>query len=113
MNSTDPNSSNPEYIGDLRRARKEYRCGAIREAGCSKKILAGDVYFCLTEKIGERFKTYRYCLDCAQELHPNLLKSSTNNVKSYLKQKAVGVRFKRAVFAERQSRYLRRRSSPP
>jgi very-short-patch-repair endonuclease len=102
-----------EYSGDLRKARKNYRCGAIREISCVKQILSGDIYFSLTEKKGLKFRAYRYCLDCAQELYPELVKSSSEEVKGRPKQRAVGVRFKRAVFAERQSRYFRRRGTPP
>jgi very-short-patch-repair endonuclease len=101
------------YRGDVHRAQKEFRCGTIRKEGCSTKILKGDVYFCLIEKTGDQFRTYRYCLDCAHTLYPDLVKQASQEIKNASKQKMVGTRFKRAVFAERQSQYMRRRSTPP
>jgi very-short-patch-repair endonuclease len=71
-----------EYDPRISKARGDYICAGTKSNPCSRSILRGDRYFCLTIIRGKSYRTVRYCLECAALLYPDMIAAGVQRIKS-------------------------------
>ena len=82
----------------IRTARKQYRCESGPYGVCNKIINVGDTYFAYTLISPTRYKTRKYCLECAQLHHRDLLQRASALIKNPKKQKTARAKLGRVKF---------------
>lgn len=97
--------------GALRVARSDYRCNGGPYNVCNRSIRPGDTYFSFTHRKGDRFFSNKYCLECAQRYHGDLLPAAMR-IKQPGKQKTVRAGLARVKYATQKAGQFRRKLTP-
>lgn len=97
--------------GAIRIARNNYQCNGGPYNVCNRAILPGDTYFAFTHRQGDRFFSNKYCLECAQRYHGDLLPAAMQ-IKQPKKQKAARTKLARIRFAGQKANQFKRRLTP-
>ena len=98
---------------DVRSAQKQYTCRGGPYHICNKIIRPGDAYFAITFVSPQRYRTHRYCLECAQLHHRDLLRQATASIRSERKWKTAGTKVARMKFLGLKAKQLKRKMSEP
>lgn len=97
--------------GAIKVARNDYRCNGGPYNVCNRTIRPGDTYFSFTHRKGDRFFSNKYCLECAQRYHGDLLPAAMR-IKQPAKQKTARATLARMKYAGQKANQFRRALTP-
>lgn len=88
-------------------ALKSYVCRTLAENGCGRNIAKGETYFCVTKREDERYRSIRYCLECADRLYPGEVQLALSEIKRTRNRKKAGKQVGRVRFLHTKARAFR------
>jgi very-short-patch-repair endonuclease len=96
----------------LRTATKDYKCQGKVSYPCGTRLVAGETYFALTLKSGDRYITRHFCLDCAHRLYPDIIQEALSKMRNEPKIKKAKRKIRDVKFIASKAKTLRIRPTP-